>query len=194
MATLKKWFATYLHELERQYDRTVGEIPTPRTYTRRNEFESFPDDQLPFCIVVSTGTVERPVRDGDGMYHGWWGLGVGVVAATSSEDTTNELVKIYAAAVRSILLQQEDLGDSRISGIELEDERYDDNLALTDQRRSVGAARVVFRVFVDDVVSWSHGPSTPDPDDWPPGTEWGTVEEVIISNEDGNVLVDVEVP
>lgn len=189
--TLRLWLPQYIKEIEDQRGREVGLIPPPRTYTRRNEFQSFPDDQLPFCIVVSPGLVEPPVADGEGRYRGWWGVGVGVVAAASTEEDTNALVKIYGAAVRAVMLQQPDLGGSESQGVEWEDERYDDNLALTDQRRSVGAARVVFRVWVDDVVSRWNGPTTPDPGDWPPGSVWGTVEHVIISDTDENVIVEV---
>jgi len=191
IVTLKKWIPTYIHEVERQRGLTVGDIPRPRYYARRNEFNGFPDDQLPMCIVISPGLIDQPERYGDGQHAAWWGCAVAIVCATSSEDSTNRLVKVYGAALRGVMLQQEDLGGTQVAAVRWEDERYDDNLPGSDQRRSLGAVRLVFRVLVDDVVTDGTGPNTPDPDEWPPGTQWGLVEDVIIMDEHGDTIVEV---
>jgi hypothetical protein len=190
-ATLRKWYPTYIKEMERQEDMEQGRIPPPRYYTRRNQFQSFPDEQLPLCIVISSGILEPPRRDGESNYQAWWGLGVGVVAAASDPESTNTLVKIYGAATRALLMQQQDLGGTDSQGVEWLDERYDDSLPGTDQQRSVGAVRSVFQVLIDDVVTQWAGPTSPDPDEWPPGSIWGLVEDVIVYDDDGNIIVEV---
>jgi hypothetical protein len=182
IATLRKWMPTILRELQltRGMDKA---IPLPRTYTSRNEFSNFADDQLPLVVVISPGLASEPRADGEGRYSGWWGLGVGVIASAAGEQNSDRMAKLYGAAVRKVLLNRQTLDDSwEFSGIEYVDEVYDD-LPDPDQERSLRAARLVFRVEVQSISTRFAGPAFPtEPDPGTqPGSNWPTVDEADVT-------------
>lgn len=179
-ATLLKWMPTYLREIERQLSRTLGQIPAPRTYTSRNRFESFPEDQMPLCVVVSSGLVDTPSRESDGRYNAWFSLGIGFLASARDEDAADFLSKVYAAAGRAIILQRPSLGGVA-SGVEWIDETYDDDVVTEDQR-TMKASYVIFRIHMDDIVTRFAGPVEPDAPDpaTQPGSTWPTADTIDI--------------
>jgi len=178
--TLEKWMPTYIQEIERQLNLTLGLFPPPRVYSTTNTWHSLPDERLPMCIALSTGTVTRPRYEGDGTISAWWGIGVGVAASANTEENTNLAAKIYGAAVRAILLQQPTLG-GMTAGTEWIDESYTEVPVPEDERRTIRAAQVIFQVLVDDVVTRFSGPTTPiEPTDplGQPGADWPEAETV----------------
>lgn len=171
--TLVTWMPTYLQEIELQLGRTRGLIPAPRTYTTRNEFTTFPEDQMPICVVVSPGLASEPYAEGNGTYGAWFSLGVGVLASAAKEEDTNLLSKIYAAAVRGIMMQQSTLGGI-CTGMEWVDESYDD-IPDESQERTIRAAQWLGRAYIDDIVTRYTGPVEPaDPVDQP-GSLWPNI-------------------
>jgi hypothetical protein len=174
---LVDWMPTYLREIERQKGMQQGLLPAPRSYTSRNEWATFPEDQLPACIVVSPGLAEPPDADGEGRYRAWWSIGVGVLASAASEADTNKIAKMYGAAIRAIMVQHQSL-NGIAHGIEWEDESYDD--IPVEQDRTLGAAMLIFRVWVDDIVTRGAGPAfptLPDPDTQP-GSTWPEADTI----------------
>jgi hypothetical protein len=168
--TLAAWFPTYLREVELQNDLVENQIKSPRTYTTRNEFTTFPEDQMPICVVVSPGLAEPPTAEGNGKMGGWYSLGVGVLASASTEEATNFLSKLYASAIRAIMLQKSDLGGV-CSGIEWLDESFDD-IPDDSQTRTIRAAQWIGIAYIDDVVTRGAGPiGPPNPEDQP-GSVW----------------------
>jgi hypothetical protein len=176
MSTLKMWFPTYIREIEYQRGWTVGDIPMPKTYAERWAFDSYPDDKMPAVIVVSPGMAQPPYRDGDGTISGWWALGVGIIAAASTEDNSERLAKTYGAAARLILSQKGFLDESwEFNGIEIVNESYDE-IPDIEQARTMRSVHVIAQVQVLDMWNSDLGPPTPATI---PGTEIGPeVEEV----------------
>src|SRR4051812_35803706 len=125
MDTLRAWMPTLLQEIEIQLGRTRGEIPVPRYYTTRNEFTSYPEDQMPMCVVVSPGLLTPPTKDGEGIYSAWFQIAVGFAASAKDADASGFLAKIYGAAGRWILLNKGGLGGLG-AGTDWDDESYDD--------------------------------------------------------------------
>lgn len=187
MDTLARWMPTYLAEIENQLGAEEGRIPAPRTYTTKNEFSFWPADQYPVCVVVSPGLAEAPRREGNGNYTAWWSLGVGVIASANTEEATNNLSKIYAAAVRAIMLQQQTMSPAGsppvTAGIEWLDESYDD-LPDENQERTLRASMWVGMALIDSVVTSQTGPLEPDPDQ--AGSEWPLITSgsIIVVKED----------
>lgn len=178
IATLRKWMPTYLREIELQRNLEPGRIAAPRTYGTRNEFTTFPDEAMPIVVVVSPGLTSEPRADGEGRYSGWWALGVGVVARADDEQHTNQLAKIYGAAVRTILIQKPTLDESwEFNGIQWVDEDFTD-VPVSDIERTIRASRNVFQVGVANMATKFVGPAVPtEPDpDTQPGSEWPEVE------------------
>lgn len=181
--TMALWMPTYIRELERQYGRTLGLIPPPRMYTNRNRFEAFPEDQMPLCIVVSSGLVDTPLKEGDGTYRAWFSLGVGFLASAKDEDAATFLSKFYAAAGRAVLLQKPSLGGFA-SGTEWIDETYDDEV-ITEDERTMKATYLIFRVLLDKLVARYGGPVEPVAPNpaTQPGSQWPTAQTVNIDIE-----------
>lgn len=184
LETLRIWMPTYLQEIETQIGPTRGLIPAPRTYTTRNEFTTFPEDQMPICVVVSPGLADEPHVEGNGTYGAWFSLGVGVVASAATEEDTNHLAKVYAAAVRAIMLQQAALGGI-CTGMEWVDESYDD-IPDESQERTIRASQWLGRAYVDDIVTRYTGPTEPADPDVLPGTNWPPITSgsIIVEKED----------
>ncbi len=177
ISTLRKWLPTYIREVELQRGLELGRIQKPRTYTSRNEFTTFPEDQLPICVVVSPGLAHPPTADGEGRYHAWYALGVAIVAAANTEDHTNKVAKMYGAAIRACLLQKPALEGDVSMGVEWEDESYDD-LPTSDKEKTLSAVQMVFRYLIDDITTRWTGPAYPfEPGDpfTNPGDEWPLV-------------------
>lgn len=183
IVTLQKWFPTYLEELRIQRNETSA-LPEPRAYLTRNEFTSFPDESMPMVVAVSPGTVSEPMRDGDGRYSAWYGLGLGIVAAANTESNSDRVAKEYAAVARTILLQKQGLdGAWEYGGIEWADEGFDD-LPDPAQERTMRASLLMFRVLVYNVSTKFAGPAHPvEPGPEQPGSDWPTVESTEIEVE-----------
>lgn len=188
---LDYWFPTYLREMQVQ-EQTAGDppLPEPRNYTTRSRFDKFPEDQLPLCVVVSSGLVGDPWVEGDGKYSGWFSIGVGLIVSARTAEESDHLGKLYAAAARAILLQHPSIMGIA-AGVEWVDESYDE--LPSDQDRSLSGNLVVFRVLVEDIVTRNVGPREPIPDpDTLPGSDWPTADDVIVDVENVPILEDLQ--
>jgi hypothetical protein len=158
--TLQIWIDTYLAEVERQKGITVRSLPRPRSWTRRNEFERWPEDQIPAIIVVSPGLSDPPMGTGNGAFRADWDLGIAVVAEGQQTNSTRDLVGYYTAAIRALIIQRPSLGGFAM-GVIWTGERYDD-ISDTEIGRTMASGQVLFQVTVEGIVSTKAGPVTPD--------------------------------
>jgi hypothetical protein len=176
-ASLKRWFPTYLREIERQLGLPKSTFPEPQNYSDRNSFDMEAAEELPKVVVIAPGLTGAPRRKGDGTHEAPWRIGIGIAVGARTEDRANDLVKGYAAAIRGIMLQNSELGN--LGGIEMvwADESYDD-LPVPNVNQLVKAASLYFDVTFADVVTRGHGPVVPDQDAYNYG-EAQTVEVTI---------------
>jgi hypothetical protein len=184
MITLQTWLDTYLAEVERQKGLAVRSLPRPRSWMRRNEFEHWPEDQIPSIIVISPGIAEPPTGTGSGAFRANWLLGVAVVAEGQQTNNTRDLVGYYTAAIRALIIQRPSLGGFAM-GVTWTDERYDD-ISDTEIGRTLASGQVVFQVTVENIVSTKAGPLTPDtPPVDPPDTSptWPIADTVSVEYE-----------
>lgn len=170
---LRLWMDTYLNEIERQNGIPPRKLTRPRSYSQRNKFDIWPEDQLPAIVVISPGLAEKPRRLGDGSHTAKWAVAIACIVGAKDEEETRNLAGLYTAAIRALFLQRASLNQFA-AGVEWLDERYDD--MPDDARRSVQSGTVILAVEVDDVVTANAGPVTPDdpptdptvdPGDWP---------------------------
>jgi hypothetical protein len=180
MDTLVMWLPTYLAEVERQLNLHPSTLPAPQNYTNRNSFDTLAGEQIPKIVVLSEGIEGIPVTFGPGQYQAVWRLGVGVATSAKDERTANMYVKAYGAAIRALMVQQ-GLGNevAGVAQIRWAGETYND-LPLPNQHMLFKAASLFFLVDVEDVVTWTAGPTVPIapphlPQDYP------NVEEVFIN-------------
>lgn len=176
-AHLELWLPTYIAEVARQRDVPIP--PNPRSYVTVNEFDRWPEHQIPTCIVVSPGLADQPAKAGDGRYRATWVLGIAIIASGRDRPSTEKLSKMYAAAVRAAIAQHPSLGQSVVRGSQWRDERYTD--VPNDDSRTLGSGQVYFYVEVDNVINTTGGPAGPPEDPEPPMDEWPVVGDVIIT-------------
>lgn len=176
VASLQKWFPTYLREIERQIDLPVATFEPPRNYSDRNSFDAEAGEQLPKVVVIAPGIIGAPTKVAGGMYSATWRLGVGIAVAAKTEDRANLLVKGYGAATRALMLQNSGLGNLGATDITWTDESYDD-LPIPNVVQLMKAASLYFDIDFTNVVTRQPGPLFPDQsaDDYNYG-EFQTVE------------------
>ena len=157
---LQKWFPTYLREVERQVGWEDDPLPIPRNYTNRNEFDALPGEELPKVVVISPGTEGRPQHpEGDGYYRAVWRLGIGVATAAQTEEEADRRAKMYGAAVRGIIIQNQNLSGLAI-GVAWSSESYDD-LPIDDQFANYKSAGIYFLVEIEKAVNRWMRPDDP---------------------------------
>jgi len=159
---LIKWFPTYLREIERQRGWEGEPLPAPASYAHRTTFDIEPGEAMPKAVVISPGLFEVPThpQGQDGAYNAAWQMAVGIATAAKTEEEADEMVKIYGAAVRAIMVQHQSL-ESDAVGVFWLDESYDD-LQIPDRIQLYKGAAVLFAIYVEDVVSRWAGPIVPD--------------------------------
>jgi hypothetical protein len=152
LAHVKAQMLPYLARIERQEGLTPEQITKPKSWEIINEFTRYPEEGMPFIAVISPGISpgRNPMQEGDGAVTAWWLLAIGAIVAARDERTAKDLAGYYGAAIRGLVMEQPELG-GWASGVEWNDEKYDDFPRITE--RTLAAARLVFTVKVEDVVN-----------------------------------------
>lgn len=175
---LKKWFPTYLHELERQLGVQPNTFVAPDNYSDRNSFDMESPEKLPKVVVIAPGLTGTPSKKGSWTYNATWKVGVGIAVGARTEDDANKLVKGYAAAIRGIMLQSSELDSIGALDIAWTDESYDD-LPITLVNQLVKAASLYFDIEIGNVVTRGRGPTQPDEADY----DYGQAQTVEVTLE-----------
>jgi len=186
---LHKWIGTYLAETERQHGVPAGTLARPRGWAIGPTFDKWPEDQIPGVLCHSPGTVERPWRDGSGLYTARWSLNVGVLCSARTQRLSHAHAQLYAAAVREVFLNRPSL-EGHAAGTDWLGDVYDD--LDYDDTRSLYAARNMLVVEVAGVgQSKSAGPVTPDdpltPDGLEPWPPW-PIADLVEVDVDGTLV------
>ena len=188
LATLQAWLPAHLKHQERRM-AALGrplpvELPRPRSWPRRSEFDIEVHEQLPAVIVVSAGSVGRPERDRNGMHDKTWRFDTVAVVTGKDEPESRQLGSLYLAAIGGALTQNRTLDGHVASCIEVGPDEH-----AYGTTRQGGAQRAIygttFEVAVRNVRSERLGPDEPpvDPDDPPdaPAYELDTPQIAVTS-------------
>lgn len=183
-ATIRRWFPGYLAEVARQTGWDGPALPSFRSYVTSTDVDRMVEDQLPSCIIVAPGLADAPIRHGDGKYSAMWIVNMGVAVSGQDRENTMELAEMYAAALRTIMLQRRSLGGFA-QGVEWVGEGFDE--LDRDDVRTLCVGYVQFLVDVAGIVDIYQGPTDPpvDPTDDP--GEWPTVGSVSVTVEQRRV-------
>jgi hypothetical protein len=189
---LKRWSKAYIGEVAVQRGKGRCDLPGFRSFRFSTEgVDKWAEDQLPACVVVCPGLADTPNRQGDGLHDGEWALGVGVIVSGRDQESTDELVGIYTAAVRAAMVQHpslpqwvEELGKfvPFASGMRWIDEDAIPDLGFDDSR-TIAGGRVALGVYVDSVVDSFGGPKTAPADPCVDPGDWGTVQATPLTTE-----------
>lgn len=169
---IRKWFPSYIAEVGRTDGRDGAALPLFRSFPSLLDMPDgrYVEDQMPSCVVVAPGLIELPTKH-SGVYKARWAVNVGAVISGQNRENTFDLAELYAAAIRSAVLQHPGLGGFA-AGTDWLGERYDD--IPNDMQRTLGAGTVQFSVEVQGAVDARQGPvqplADPIPDPGPHGT------------------------
>jgi len=159
-STLKEWLPTYLAFVSR---RSNLSLPQPRSYVISYDFDHLPEEQLPALQIICP-RIERPEADGQRIYRATFPLTVGVFIEARDRFSTDRLVKLYASAVRALVLHKGSLGGLATATTWI-GTNYGSRTAARAQR-TIGTAEVHFRTEVRQLVQRLVGPeitTTPNP-------------------------------
>jgi hypothetical protein len=187
MEHLAAWMPVYLRELEVQRGWPDDQhLPNIRSYVTFSNFDHFDEQQLPSAVVSSPGLSAPPRMEGSGTYTAIWSVNVTVIVSAKDQVSTNTLAKMYAAAVRGVMVQKPSLGGFSV-GVVWKNESYTD-LGSSDGERTFAVGSGQFDVTVDEVINKMGGPRTypsadpPDPATQP-GSQWPDAQEVDVDVE-----------
>lgn len=181
--SVRRWMPDYLAELERRRGLEAGRMPAFRSIAVSAELQRMPEDQLPALLIASPGIeVSASAAAGRIEIHGDGGIlarfRVDVAAVVSARGNRHglRLARLYAAALRTLLVQQAlqpTVLDLR--RLDLTGERFD--LLDADGDRTQGAGVVSIAVEVADVSNRLMGPLEPglpptEPGEPPEEMEW----------------------
>lgn len=178
--TLKRWTPDYLAEVAEQNGRDRGVLAPFRSYMPALDMDALDTEQIPACIIVAPGTLDRPTRHGN-TWRVRWEVNVAAVVSGQNYENTFVLGQLYGAAVRAVLLQNQSLGEEWSDGVTWTGERYDDLGAASD--RTLVAASVSFGVDVPAAVDSRGGIAAPTAAPAEPVPGWGTVQTVTTTTE-----------
>jgi hypothetical protein len=188
---LHDWMPVYLREMELQLGYPADQhLPAIRSFTTFSRIDRFDEQQLPGLLVFSPGLARKPTMEGDGTFTAIWNIGVAAFVSARDQNSTNQLAKVYAAAVRGIILQKPDCGGVAFH-TEWMDESYDD-IFIPEDERTISTGVGFFEVAVDSVLDKRGGPRTypfiedPDPETQP-GSQWPEAQDVIVDVESEGV-------
>lgn len=167
---LRIWSPAYLAEIARRAGLDAAALPPFRSFITSTEPDSWPEDQLPTCVVIAPGLLGEPARHGR-TYSARWAVGVGVVVSGQTREGTSDLVGLYTAAVRALMLQNQRISDL-ITGVTWTDERYDE--LGSEDGRTIAAGQVIFGVDIEDALDVMGGPITVPADPLPEAPDWPT--------------------
>jgi len=166
--------------------------------------EAMPEDQTPALIIMNGGLEDEPLKRGTirpgKSYYACYKYRIGCLASAKGKKIkaaprANKVAKMYATAVRSILIQKRD--DRGVLGMI---DWVDDMPGPLDSEddRTIAMWVVEFNVEVPNTAAWATGPTEPDelPDGAPDPPVLGTVEtiDVTIDKVPNEVPFDEYVP
>lgn len=158
--TLQSWLPTYLTEIKSQHGVA---LPPIKSWATLDSYDRWPEQALPAALIIAGGIGQGGSPEehgGEGFYRATWALGVSVTVEHPKANAARKIARLYAAAVRGVILQRRSLGMEGVVTRWL-DEGY--GSVPLKERRTRAQAENVFAVTVDEVVNWQLGPKDGEP-------------------------------
>jgi hypothetical protein len=173
---LQLWFPSYIAEVSRSEGFDPATMPLFRSWVSALEMPDgkYEEHQMPSCVIVAPGLLGEPEKRG-GKAIATWAVSVGCVVSGQDRESTFTLAELYAAAVRSAVVQNSSLGGFA-SATDWLGERYDD--LPNDMLRTLAAGSVQFAVEVQGAVMPSEGPDVSPVDPIPDPAQRATFVQV----------------
>jgi hypothetical protein len=167
-ACVRIWIRDYLAEMARQRRQEPEGMPPFRAITVAGAPEKWPEDQLPALLLSSPGLAETSSRrgievHGDGGYVARYRVDAVCEVSARGNRQAIRLARIYAAAVRALLIQQPLRAPSHPPPWLRRVDRLGEDFTLRDWTvdRTRCAGRVSVVVEVADDMTRGLGPRQP---------------------------------
>lgn len=163
------WQVSYLREVARRAGEDPDELVPFRSWRVSHEMEKMPEDQTPTLIIQNLGLEDQPLKRGTlrpgKSFYACYKYRLGCVLSAKGKKIkaaprANKLAKMYATAVRSILIQKRD--DRNVLGMIDWVDDLPGPLSSEDDR-TIAIWVVEFNVEVPNSAAWATGPVEPDP-------------------------------
>jgi len=164
--TLQTWWPTYVAEVNRKLGASILEVPVE--YRFRPDYRTLPREASAAILVTVPGTIGKPEVFQAGVRAQWTVDVIIFVYGTQDWQETQALTYAYAACLRTLILQQRDLGGFAQSTT------WDSEKYLEGEHsgtRTTGVANLTFTVSLGNVTDVYGGP--PDPLYTAPGNPTG---------------------
>lgn len=182
---LKAWNLTYLAQAERERGLEPRTLPPIKSFVNvPREPDSWPEDQLPALLIVSTGTTD-PFVHGDGWLGTTWNIGLAAIVSAATERRTHELAHWYFMAAVLPMLRNSGLkGNGEVDYADnVECSAWTYEVIPVERRRTLAAVYGVLQVTVEQVLNLREGPVRPLDDPYGDSPEWPDVDRVVIDVE-----------
>jgi hypothetical protein len=173
--TVRLFFPDYIAEVADHAGLERGVLPTFRAYLSALDMDNLgAEGQIPACVTVAAGIMGEPTKR-NRHYHARWAVAVGAVVIGQDRENTMEHAELYAAALRTLIIQHPSLGGVA-EGVDWLGERYNElpNVDL----RTLAAGSVQFAVDMVDVVDSSAGIDAPTADPTEHPDDFASVDTV----------------
>jgi hypothetical protein len=182
---LKRWSPDYLAAVGDAAREDAAALQPVRAWRRVSRFPAEPpEDQLPYVAIVSTGSTDAPLSDGD-TYSNRLSVAVGVLVAAggeNAEENARDLAADYGHALATALVHKGITSDL------ISDVLWRAETAADGPRGDETLATSIHAFWVDvpDVMGRYGGPTEPRPDPVAPISDDGVVEAIELTIDTEN--------
>lgn len=185
--TCVKWFPEYLAAVERDLGEAPKTFAPLRDWGVANDFDKWPEEHLPFLLVMYSGLSEQPTRQGDGTWNAVALFTASVIVSSNTKQNVRHNQHAYGAALKTLLSVKRDLGHpEHIGGLKWIDERP--AAIPPDGTRSLGAVTCYFTVDIKAIFTdkGTTPEDEPRPDPYVPPTPTGIFTKAfpVVINEE----------
>lgn len=148
---LRDWLPAALVDVARQTGVDPQTVPFPRSWRRVASWDSVPEDQQPVVFATSPGLVGTTQRRAEGgAWQATWRIPILAAVRGKDYEQTAERVSVYAAAIRTVLIQQP-LPVAGAKALQWVGETYD--VLPTQHQRTWAGALVEFDAEISTVAT-----------------------------------------
>lgn len=159
--TLQTYLPATLAAVATDFDWEPTDVPAVKSWRLPSMRELRGGDPgMPLIVTTSTGLVEQPEADGDGLVSGVYDLLVNPVVRGSDYENTATLISFYAAAIRACLEQHRSLDVDWVTDLYVVGESFDEG--EDDKQRLLAEALVVAHVHVEGIHNRNEVPTDED--------------------------------
>lgn len=187
MDHLKLWLPAYIDAMDVERGNPMDFTAKPRSWQIVQQFDLSEEPQMPAIIIESPGPNDTPKKEGDGSIRVTYEMRVISVVTAKDYESTNDLGKLYAAAVMTVVMQKRSLGDPNVMGTDFMG--YSHVEVPTEERRTKIGIATNLQITYRNAANWKMGLTTPIT---PPNPNTDPTDPAFDPNPDFGVVPDAD--